>query len=93
MTEFVDIEHPDIQGRGRVARSALPYLGPGWRVVGEPETPVGFDPSAHKVPAVLEYLATADVDEQRRVIDAEKAGKARASVLAFTTDAEPSPEG
>lgn len=42
-----------------------------------------FDPSEHKVEEVLEYLATLDGDDEEvlRIRDAERAGKARRSVL------------
>lgn len=40
-----------------------------------------FDPSAHKVDEVNAYLASADDAERDRVLDAERAGQARKSVL------------
>lgn len=40
-----------------------------------------FDPSAHKVEAVLEHLADADDEEAARVLSAEAEGKARPSIL------------
>lgn len=40
-----------------------------------------FDPSAHTVEEVLAHLDTADADEAARVLDAEEAGKNRATVL------------
>ena len=41
-----------------------------------------FDPSTHKVDEVLAYVKDADDAEKARVIEAEKAGKARVSLLA-----------
>lgn len=40
-----------------------------------------FDPAAHSVPEVKEYLETADEDEQLRVLEAEENGKKRKGVL------------
>lgn len=40
-----------------------------------------FDPADHSVPDVLAYLEGADDDERTRVLDAERAGKARVGVL------------
>lgn len=40
-----------------------------------------FDPSEHDVDEVNEYLATAVLDEHDRVLQAEKAGKARKGIL------------
>lgn len=54
----------------------------GWEadveVVGAEEL---FDPGKHSVPEVLDYLESADEVEQARVLEAEKAGKARASLI------------
>lgn len=41
----------------------------------------GFDPSAHDVDGVNEYMATATPAEQHRVLALERAGKARKGVL------------
>ncbi|MBL1100141.1 hypothetical protein [Streptomyces coffeae] len=41
-----------------------------------------FDPGEHSVDDVLAYLDTADEDETARVLDAEKNGKARKTILA-----------
>lgn len=43
--------------------------------------PIEFDPSEHDVDEVNDYLATAALDEYDRVLQAEKAGKARKGVL------------
>ena len=40
-----------------------------------------FDPSAHNVDAVNEYLSSASEAERHRVLAAERAGKARTTVL------------
>lgn len=59
-------------------------LGLGESLADEPEL---FDPAAHNVDEVLDYLATADAVERERVLDAEADGKARTTIL---TAAEPS---
>ena len=41
-----------------------------------------YDPGEHTAPEVLEYLETASDEERDRVLAAEKAGKARKTVLA-----------
>lgn len=45
-----------------------------------------FDPSAHKVSDVVAYLESADDAEKQRVLEAEKAGKARKTILAKLED-------
>lgn len=40
-----------------------------------------FDPAGYTVEEVTEYLATADAAEVHRVLAAERAGKARKSIL------------
>lgn len=48
-----------------------------------------FDPNDHNAKDTLEYLAKADADERKRVIEAEAAGKARSTVMGFkAADAE-----
>ncbi|USR79908.1 trigger factor [Arcanobacterium pinnipediorum] len=48
------------------------------------EAPAGdFDPSAHKVDEVVAYLESADEAEKVRVLEAEKAGKARKTIMAL----------
>jgi trigger factor len=42
---------------------------------------VSFDPSAHTADEVVEYVQTADEAEAARVVEAEKSGKARKSVV------------
>lgn len=97
MTDFVTITHPDIVGHGRVARTALPYLDPRWRIVGEPAAAThaaqddSFDPGDHVVSDVLDHLQASGVQEQQRVLALEAEGKARSTVLAFTPNAEPEP--
>lgn len=47
------------------------------------QTPEGqFDPSAHTVAEVNDYLATADETERQRVLDAEAAGQDRSTIKA-----------
>lgn len=41
-----------------------------------------FDPSAHNVDEVVAHIETAPEDEAARVLEAEKSGKARKSVIA-----------
>lgn len=96
MTEFVTIKHPDIEKRARVPRTAIKSLGEGWRIVGEPAAATAaaqgdFDPSEHTAAEVLDHLAVAGLDEKTRVLALEADGKARATVLAFTPNAEPGP--
>ena len=43
---------------------------------------VEFDPSAHTADEVVEHIASAPEAEAARVIEAEKSGKARKSVVA-----------
>lgn len=43
---------------------------------------VEFDPAAHKAEEVVEYVQEADPAEAARVLEAEKAGKARKTVVA-----------
>lgn len=49
----------------------------------ESEDEGAFDPAAHKVDEVVAYLETASDEEKARVIEAEKAGKARKGILAL----------
>ena len=48
-----------------------------------------FNPSEHKVDEVIEYLASADEDEQIRVLEAEAEGQDRATIRDWTPDANP----
>jgi len=53
------------------------------------ESPAGvpiklYDPSEHTVDEVTTYLATADTDEQLRVIEAEEGGKNRVTITGWT---------
>ncbi|WKD36508.1 hypothetical protein [Streptomyces xanthophaeus] len=45
------------------------------------EAAEAFDPADHNVVDVLAYLADADEDERARVLAAEEAGEARATIL------------
>jgi hypothetical protein len=51
-------------------------------VIDAAEPSLEFDPSAHTVAEVLTYLR-AHPDDRVRVIEAEAAGKARGTILAF----------
>ncbi|MFJ1865541.1 hypothetical protein ACIOD1_13000 [Streptomyces sp. NPDC088097] len=71
-------------------RAALAYFRrSGYRVTDEaPAEPTVqdapadvFDPADHNVVDVLAYLADADEDERARVLAAEEAGQARATIL------------
>lgn len=42
---------------------------------------VSFDPAAHTAPEVVEHIESADEVEAARVLEAEKSGKARKSVV------------
>lgn len=44
------------------------------------ETTEPYDPSAHKVDEVNEYLATADDEEKKRVLDLEREGQNRKTI-------------
>ena len=50
---------------------------------GAPPSPSApaFDPTDHTVSEVLAYLERADVPERARVIDAERAGRARVTIV------------
>lgn len=48
-----------------------------------------FNPSEHKVDEVIDYLASADEDEQIRVLEAEAEGQDRATIRDWTPDADP----
>lgn len=47
-----------------------------------------YDPADHKVEEVQEYLATADEAERERVLEAERNGKARTTLLSDTEGAK-----
>jgi hypothetical protein len=74
----------------RGAAAALAYFGrKGYSVkpvnppaAAESEPAGPFDPGAHDVASVLAYLDAADDAESARVLAAEKAGKARKTILA-----------
>ncbi|MFF4369634.1 hypothetical protein [Streptomyces sp. NPDC001594] len=74
------------------ARAALAYFRrSGYHIVDEvptvassmpaPEPAADFDPSGHNVADVLAYLADAGEAERARVLAAEEAGQARATIL------------
>jgi hypothetical protein len=54
--------------------------------------PQPFDPSAENFQPVLDYLAAADPAERDRVLAAERAGRARVSILREYPEAGPDPE-
>lgn len=58
-------------------------LAGGYSIVDEEVVPAstGFDPSAHTVDEVNDYVAHSDEAEQQRVMEAERAGKARKGIL------------
>lgn len=43
---------------------------------------IGFDPAEHSVTDVVSYLRTVDLVEQERVVEAERAGRKRKTILA-----------
>src|SRR5690242_7335138 len=45
------------------------------------KTGVVFDPAAHKAEEVVEHLAAVDEGEREQILEAERSGKARKSVL------------
>lgn len=69
---------------------------------GEAEGVVLYDPSEHTVAEITSHLASADSVEFARVVEAERAGKARASILRIspspivptqTADVDSAPSG
>ncbi|MCX5587549.1 hypothetical protein [Streptomyces erythrochromogenes] len=64
------------QRRGYRVTEAVPELAEP-----APEQAEAFDPAEHTVADVLAYLADADEDERARVLAAEAAGEARATIL------------
>lgn len=77
------IEVPDREGK-RLIRDGL--ARPAVVEESDPGQPAKklFDPSAVSTNRVLSYLAKADDAERERVLAAERDGKARHDVLAFT---------
>lgn len=85
MAEFVTVQHPDVKGTAVVARTALPYLDPRWRVVGDPVPVPGveasqYDPGAHTVDEVNDYLDE-NPGDIAAVLRREESGQARKGVL------------
>lgn len=76
--QFVNgvLETDDEDAIARIKRVADRY---GITAVGDRSEP--FDPSAHNRDTVNAYLATASERERIRVLDAERAGKARSTIL------------
>jgi hypothetical protein len=82
----VDQPPMDVDAHGRLAP---PDTGDGQPAAGGESGPGGlahaktgpYDPGEHDVAGVLEHLEAADEAETRRVLDAERAGKARKGVL------------
>jgi len=66
-------------------RTATLLLGSGRAREAQPGP---FDPSQHNVTDVLAYLQAADGAERTRVLDAERAGQARVSVIGKPTTSE-----
>jgi trigger factor len=63
---------------------------PGWKPVKQPKpAPAGgeFDPAEHNRDQVLEHLAGADGAERERVLTAERAGRARKTILEAAKEA------
>ena len=52
------------------------------------EEVAAFDPAAHNVTEVIEYLDSATDEERERVLAAEQAGEARKGVLAYSAPKE-----
>lgn len=53
----------------------------------------GFNPGAHSVETVLAHLDDADPDDAARVLAAERAGKARKTILARAAEPGPDEQG
>lgn len=89
-------DYPDENATGEDARTAYVASFSDRPAVAGPatESPMGvvlkpYDPSAHTVDEVTTYLATADEDEQLRVLGAEEAGKNRVTITSWSP---PAPE-
>lgn len=76
--DFVEVEHPEL-GRTTVPASAVQHLNPDWTVVSD--MPGSYDPAEHNYDEVLAHLEQADDAEAARIVAAERAGKARVSIL------------
>ncbi len=81
---FVEVEHPT-QGRATVPETAVQHMAAqGWTLV-DADAPVPvveeFDPAAHTLEEVLEHIRTASVDEEARVVAAEKTGLGRPEIV------------
>ena len=59
--------------------AAVRFRFEGWQSV--PDAADVFDPARHSVEDVKAYLAGADENERARVVDVERSGKARATLL------------
>lgn len=82
--EVIHIGHPDIEGTGTSTREALDevWAEKGWVEAAAPEPDpelVAYDPSAHSVAEVKDYLAdfAPNDPERERVAAVEAAGKDR----------------
>lgn len=83
-------DYPDAKASEDTVRSAYVEMfaeGPA-----QPATPTEtaagvpidlYDPSSYTVQEVIDHLATAEGDEQRRIIDAEKQGKNRVTITGW----------
>lgn len=97
-TTLALISHPGLGESTWVPESALDqHLAAGWQEGSRVEQPVTasepgtYDPGAHNLDGdegVLAYLAAASGPERERVIEAEKAGKKRASVVQWEPPAD-----
>lgn len=87
----VRLHHPDTGGETTAAtRSSLRVLeARGWQL-GTPPPDDQFDPSDHSVDEVNAHLANAAEAERQRVLDAEAAGKDRATVRTPSPDSDQS---
>ncbi|MFF4848000.1 hypothetical protein [Streptomyces sp. NPDC001194] len=82
-------EDADTHVAARTARAAeMATAVPGEaRTLGAPPPPLRYDPGADNVKDVLARLAgVADLDERRRILDAEAEGQARAGILKHRGD-------
>lgn len=68
---------PDFAAQGEAPVASAPAQAP----AEEEEAGEAFDPSAHKVDEVLAYVANVSAEEKARVLEAEKAGKARKTLV------------
>ncbi|SDU82307.1 trigger factor [Arcanobacterium phocae] len=74
---------PDFSAQEKKVKVVAPKAKKAEKKAEATEAAGEFDPSAHKVDEVIAYLEAADDAEKARVLEAEKAGKARKTIMAL----------